>query len=128
MRLAKGEVAPRHVNFGLWYDLRSPAQWAIPFEKLYADSLDQIAWAENLGFDSVWLTEHHFREDGYTPSPLVIASAIAARTKKMRIGTNLLLLPLYNIIRLAEDAAAVSLISNGRCAWCGAQSRCGWLS
>ncbi len=104
----------RQVNFGLWYDLRSPAAWPVPFERLYADSIAQIVWAEDLGFDSVWLTEHHFREDGYTPSPLIIAGAIAARTKKIRIGTNLLLLPLYNPVRLAEDAAAVSLLAGGR--------------
>ncbi len=59
----------RQVNFGLWYDLRSPAAWPIEFEHLYAESLDQIVWAEDLGFDSVWLTEHHFCDDGYTPSP-----------------------------------------------------------
>jgi alkanesulfonate monooxygenase SsuD/methylene tetrahydromethanopterin reductase-like flavin-dependent oxidoreductase (luciferase family) len=104
----------RNVNFGLWYDLRSPAAWPVPFERLYAESLDQIVWAEGLGIDSVWLTEHHFREDGYTPSPLIIAAAIAARTKKIRVGTNLLLLPLYDPVRLAEDAAAVSLLAGGR--------------
>ena len=104
----------RQVNFGLWYDLRSPAAWPIEFERLYAESLDQIVWAEDLGFDSVWLTEHHFREDGYSPSPLIIAGAIAARTKKIRVGTNLLLLPLYDPVRLAEDAAAVSLLAGGR--------------
>ena len=65
----------RHVNFGLWYDFRNPAPWTVPFEQMYADSLDQIAEAEVLGFDSVWLTEHHFCADGYTPSPLVIAAS-----------------------------------------------------
>ncbi len=104
----------RQVNFGLWYDFRNPARWRIPFERLYAQSLEQIAWAESIGFDSVWLTEHHFCDDGYTPSPLVIASAIAARTKRMRIGTNLLQIPLHDPIRLAEDAATVSLVSGGR--------------
>lgn len=104
----------RQVNFGLWYDLRSPADWPTPFERLYAETLDQIVWAEDLGFDSVWLTEHHFREDGYPPSPLIIAGAIAARTKKIRIGTNLVLLPLHDPVRLAEDAAAVSLLAGGR--------------
>ena len=59
----------RKVNFGLWYDLRNPAPWAVPFETLYRQCLDQIAEAERLGFDSVWLTEHHFCDDGYTPSP-----------------------------------------------------------
>ena len=104
----------RHVNFGLWYDYRNPAPGPVPFEQMYADSLDQIAEAEVLGFDSVWLTEHHFCADGYTPSPLVIAAAIGARTKRMRIGTNLMILPLHNPVRIAEDAATLSLLTGGR--------------
>ena len=102
------------VNFGLWYDFRNPAPRRLPFEDFYRASLEQIAWAEQLGFDSVWLTEHHFCDDGYSPSPLVVASAIAARTRTMRIGTNLILLPLYHPVRVAEDAATLSLLSGGR--------------
>lgn len=99
-------------RFGLWYDFRNPAKR--PFEQFYADTLDQIAWAEGLGFGSVWLTEHHFAEDGYTPSPLVLAAAIGARTKTMRIGTSVMLLPLADPIRLAEDAATLSILTGGR--------------
>lgn len=83
----------RSVNFGLWYDFRNPSG-ELSFEDLYRANLEQMAWAETVGFNSVWLTEHHFCEDGYTPSPLVIAAAIGERTKEMRIGTNLMLLPL----------------------------------
>ncbi len=104
----------RHVNFGLWYDLRNPPPSTLSFEALYRASLEQIAWAETLGFDSVWLTEHHFVDDGYTPSPLVIAAAIGERTKRMRIGTNLMLLPLADPVRLAEDAAALAILTAGR--------------
>ncbi len=104
----------RHVSFGLWYDFRNPDPWRVPFEQRYRETLDQIVWAEELGFNSVWLTEHHFCEDGYTPSPLVLAGAIGARTKRIQIGTNLLILPLYDPIRLAEDCATVSLVSGGR--------------
>ncbi|MGV0036714.1 MAG: LLM class flavin-dependent oxidoreductase [Candidatus Azotimanducaceae bacterium WSBS_2022_MAG_OTU7] len=103
----------RSVNFGLWYDFRNPGH-QVSFEKLYRDSLDQIAWAETIGFDSVWLTEHHFVQDGYCPSPLVVAAAIGEGTKRMRIGTNLMLLPLADPIRLAEDAAALSILTGGR--------------
>ena len=102
------------VNFGLWYDFRNPEPWAVPFEKLYADSLDQIEEAEKLGFDSIWMTEHHFCDDGYTPSPLVMAAAIGQRTRSMRIGTNLMILPLHDPIRIAEDAGTVSLLTGGR--------------
>ena len=102
------------MNFGLWYDFRNPQPWQQPFDAFYDGVLNQIVDAEQLGFDSIWLTEHHFCEDGYTPSPLVLGGVITARTRKMRVGTNLLLLPLHDPIRLAEDAATLSLASGGR--------------
>ncbi len=104
----------RRVNFGLWYDFRNPEPWRVPFERLYAETLDQIAWAEEIGFDSVWLTEHHFAEDGYTPSPLVMAGAIGQRTRRIRIGTNLMLITIHDPVRLAEDSATLSLLTGGR--------------
>ncbi len=102
------------VNYGLWYDFRNPPQWERGFEEFYADSLAQIAAAETQGFDSAWLTEHHFCDDGYTPSPLVVAAAIGARTHRMRVGTNLMLLPLHDPVRVAEDAATLSIATDGR--------------
>lgn len=102
------------MQFGLIYDFRNPKQWQQPFPQLYAEQLEQIAYAEQLGFNSVWITEHHFIEDGYTPSVLPIAAAIAARTTRIRIGTWVLLLPLHNALRVAEDAATVDILSNGR--------------
>ena len=102
------------MNYGLWYDFRNPDQWHQPFDEFYTSTLAQIRQAESLGFDSIWLTEHHFCEDGYTPSPLVLAGAIGVSTTQMRIGTNLMLLPLHDPIRLAEDAATLSLTTQGR--------------
>ena len=104
------ETAPA---FGLWYDFRNPDRGR-PFSSFYAETLDQIAWAERSGLDSVWLTEHHFCDDGYSPSPFVLGAAIATRTTRMRLGTNLLVAPLHNPVRLAEDAATLSLLSGGR--------------
>lgn len=102
------------VKFGLWYDFRNPGPHAPPFERFYEATLQQIIAAEHLGFDSVWLTEHHFCDDGYTPSPLVLAAAIGARTRRLRIGTNLMILPLHDPVRIAEDAATVSILTGGR--------------
>jgi len=102
------------INYGLWYDFRNPMQWRQPFETFYAQRLQQIAEAEDLGFTSCWLTEHHFCDDGYTPSPLVLAGAIGARTRAMQLGTNLMLLPLHDPVRVAEDAATLSLVTGGR--------------
>lgn len=103
-----------NVNYGLWYDFRNPPQWGKSFESFYAECLDQIVDAEERGFDSAWLTEHHFCDDGYTPSPLVLAAAIGARTRRMHLGTNLMLLPLHDPVRVAEDAATLSLTTGGR--------------
>src|SRR5216683_313529 len=104
----------RKVRFGLWYDFRNPPQWRQPSDRLYGEILDQIAWGENNGFDDVWLSEHHFIDDGYLPSPLPVAAAIAARTKKIRIALGVLLMPFHNPVRLAEDIAVVDVISGGR--------------
>src|SRR6202167_1312133 len=102
------------IRFGLWYDFRNPAQWRRPYADLYAEILDQIVWAEDHGFDDVWLSEHHFIDDGYLPSMLPAAAAIAARTKRTRIPPGVLLMPFHNPVRLAEDIAVVDAISRGR--------------
>jgi alkanesulfonate monooxygenase SsuD/methylene tetrahydromethanopterin reductase-like flavin-dependent oxidoreductase (luciferase family) len=104
----------RKLRFGLWYDFRNPPQWRQPSDRLYREILDQIAWGENNGFDDVWLSEHHFIEDGYLPSILPVAAAIAARTNRIRIVSGVLLVPFHNPVRLAEDIATVDVISGGR--------------
>jgi alkanesulfonate monooxygenase SsuD/methylene tetrahydromethanopterin reductase-like flavin-dependent oxidoreductase (luciferase family) len=69
---------------------------------------------EDLGYDSLTVTEHHFQRDGWIPTPLAVLAAVAAVTKRMTLGTNILLAPLYNPVKLAEDIAVVDNISNGR--------------
>lgn len=103
------------MKFGIgYYSLQSPPFRPRSHKELYSEMLDEISTADQMGFDSAWLTEHHFLNDGYCPSSLVTAAAIAARTKKIRIGTGVLLMPLHDPVRIAEDAAVVDLISGGR--------------
>src|SRR6266404_5040714 len=107
-------IDDRRVRVGLWYDFRNPQQWHQPSDRLYGEIFDQIAWGENNGFDDVWISEHHFIDDGYLPSMLPAAAAIAARTKRIRIALGVLLMPFHNPVRLAEDIAVVDVISGGR--------------
>lgn len=102
------------MNIGLMVPFRNPPQWHQPYAEFYAEQLRQIERAEDLGYDQVWLTEHHFSEDGYSPSLFPLAAAIAARTSRIRIGFYLLLLPLHHPVAVAEAATAVDLVSNGR--------------
>jgi alkanesulfonate monooxygenase SsuD/methylene tetrahydromethanopterin reductase-like flavin-dependent oxidoreductase (luciferase family) len=76
-------------------------------------SIDQAVLAEELGYDSVWLGEHH-GYDTYWPSPHLVLAAIAARTERIRLGTNILLLPLADPVRLAGELALLDRISGGR--------------
>ncbi len=102
------------MRFGLAYDFRNPAPWAMPWPAFYGAVLDQIAYAERLGFDSAWITEHHFTEDGYMPAPLAMMAAIAARTERLHIGTFILELPLYHAVQIAEQVAVIDQLSGGR--------------
>lgn len=81
---------------------------------LYRDHLEEAVLAEQLGFDCVWASEHHFSPDAWNPSPFTFLSAVAARTTRVRLGTYVLLLPLHNPLRVAEDIAVLDNISDGR--------------
>ena len=102
------------MRFGIMYDFRNPQRWHIPAPKFYRAMMDQMVEAEALGFEHVWLTEHHFTEDAYNPASLSMAAAIGAVTTKIRIGTFVLLLPFIHPVRAAEDIALADIISDGR--------------
>lgn len=102
------------IDLGLMFGFRNPAAWHRPIQDVYRGELDLIESAEALGYDSIWLTEHHFAEDAYSPALVPVAATVAARTERVRIGTNLMLLPLYHPVRLAEDIAVLDILSGGR--------------
>jgi alkanesulfonate monooxygenase SsuD/methylene tetrahydromethanopterin reductase-like flavin-dependent oxidoreductase (luciferase family) len=95
------------------YDLRSP-RFGPSHGELYAAMLEQARWADRVGFDSVVFSEHHCADDGYLPSPLITAAAVAGATSTIRVLVSALLLPLYDLARLAEDVAVLDLTSAGR--------------
>ncbi|MCP3991404.1 MAG: LLM class flavin-dependent oxidoreductase [Actinomycetia bacterium] len=102
------------IRFGVMYDCRNHPDSTMSTTDMYQATIDQAVSADRLGFDHVWFTEHHFMSDGYLPSFQPLAGAIAARTERIRISTDIALLPLYHPIRLAEDLAVLDHVSNGR--------------
>ena len=102
------------MNFGMMDSFRNSPWSELPYAELYRKHLDLAVETEDLGYDTFWFTEHHFVQDGYSPSILPLAAAMATRTRKIRIGTYVLLMPLHHPLRVAEDAATVDVLSNGR--------------
>jgi probable F420-dependent oxidoreductase len=88
----------------------------IPIEggHFYREALEEVVRGEELGFDSVWMEEHHGVKDHYWPSPLTILASFAARTSRVLLGTDILVFPFYHPVRLAEDVALLDVISNRR--------------
>lgn len=104
----------RKIKFGYVLDFRNPPGSGLSFPQLYEELFRQIEFAEQSGFETIWLTEHHFTDDGYLPAVLPVMATIAARTKRIKIGTYVLLAPFYHPLKLAEDAAVIDMMSGGR--------------
>ena len=102
------------MRLGLYLDMRNsldrPRGWA----DHYAQWLERVQQADDYGAEAVWLSEHHFFDDGYLPQTWTLAAAIAARTRRIRIGTAVAILPLHSALDLAEQVALVDVLSSGR--------------
>lgn len=100
------------MRFGIFQS----AQWPQGTEQQVRlrDAVDQSVLAEELGFDSIFMTEHHFSRHGIVPDNLAMLSYIAARTRNIRLGTAVSVLPLHDPVRLAESVALIDLLSGGR--------------
>src|ERR1700761_6768551 len=99
--------------FTLRFDMRAPS-WAGPARDLYAAAIDMCGGAETRGAVLAVLSEHHGAEDGHLPAPLMLASAIAARTRSLAILLAAVSIPLWDPVRLAEEMSVLDLISGGR--------------
>ncbi len=100
------------MRFGITYTVEKGAGRSATDR--FHEVVEEIRLAESLGYDCAFVSEHHFMPDDMFPSPLVALAYLAARTSKIRLGTGVVLLPLYDPMKLAEDCAVLDLISGGR--------------
>ncbi|MGA2835570.1 MAG: LLM class flavin-dependent oxidoreductase [Acidimicrobiales bacterium] len=105
--------------FTMRFDMRAPATGA-PTTELYRAALEMAEWTEDRGALAVILCEHHGMSDGYLPSPLILATAMAARTTTLPIMVAVVVLPLYHPVRLAEEMVVVDILSQGRVSYVAA--------
>lgn len=102
------------MKVGLAAGLRVHPKMPRPLTEIYQDYIAECVLGDELGFSHAWLSEHHFAEDDWNTSPLTILAAVSSRTERIRLGTYVLLLALHNPLRVAEEMAAVDILSNGR--------------
>jgi alkanesulfonate monooxygenase SsuD/methylene tetrahydromethanopterin reductase-like flavin-dependent oxidoreductase (luciferase family) len=102
------------VRIGIVLRFKNPQPWRIGWEQLYREHLEYAAAVDALGFDGIWVAEHHCMDSGYNPTPFVSLAALAGVTKKCWLGTQPLIMPLHNPVLAAEQAAVVDVLSGGR--------------
>ncbi len=102
------------IDVGLYFDLRNPPQWHTDPTRLHSFTLEMCEEGERLGAQSLWFTEHHLFDDAYLAQPLTFAAAVAARTRRARIGTAIIIAPLHAPPEIAEQSALVDILSGGR--------------
>jgi alkanesulfonate monooxygenase SsuD/methylene tetrahydromethanopterin reductase-like flavin-dependent oxidoreductase (luciferase family) len=103
------------VKFGIIFSVRNHPDRPYPLQELYDDYLEDAVYADqSLGLDHLWINEHHSSPDQWCPSPFVLLGAIAARTKRIRLGTGILCIPFHDPLRVSEDVAVLDNLSGGR--------------
>jgi alkanesulfonate monooxygenase SsuD/methylene tetrahydromethanopterin reductase-like flavin-dependent oxidoreductase (luciferase family) len=102
------------MRVGAYFDMRNPQRWRRDPAELYGSFLELCEEVEQVGLDSIWVSEHHGFDDDYLPSPLTLLAAVAARTSRVRLGTGIVVAPLHPAAEIAEQAAVVDLLSGGR--------------
>jgi len=103
------------VKFGYLFDFREPPELsALSSAEFYAAMMEQVEYLDRSGYDTVWITEHHFTDDGYLAAAMPMMAAIAAHTRQIKVGSYVILVPFYHPLRLAEDAAVIDAIAPGR--------------
>ena len=100
------------INFGTFLLMQSPS--ARSSEEIYGRALDTAQAAEELGFRNIWLAEHHFSTYGYVARPLQLATYIAAKTTRLRVGTAVIVVPLHHPLIVAEEIATLDVLAGGR--------------
>ena len=100
------------MDFGLFFLMQRDEHWSE--QAVYDSGLRQMLAAESLGYNSVWIAEHHFNDYGLCPAPTVLASYVAARSTTLRLGMGVSLLPLHHPVDLAEQLAVLDVVSGGR--------------
>ena len=101
------------MKFGIYSSIASPPRGE-HLDRCIDEVIAEAQLAEESGFDACFFGEHHQDKDGFLPSPLIVATAVAARTRRLQVGTSVILLPLHQPVHLAEDVITLDLVSKGR--------------
>jgi luciferase family oxidoreductase group 1 len=100
------------LNFGTFLLMQSPS--AQPSDEMYLRAIEHAQTAEALGFRNIWLAEHHFSTYGYVGRPLQLATYLAAKTSRLRVGTAVIVVPLHHPLMVAEEIATLDVLAQGR--------------
>jgi alkanesulfonate monooxygenase SsuD/methylene tetrahydromethanopterin reductase-like flavin-dependent oxidoreductase (luciferase family) len=101
------------MKFGIYSSIANPPDGE-HLDRCIDEVIAEAQLAEDSGFDACFFGEHHQDRDGFLPSPLIVATAVAAQTRRLQVGTSVMLLPLHHPVHVAEDVTTLDLVSKGR--------------